>query len=739
MYAVFKPEIKMNKKFPHSHPNRIALCAALVCASMTAALAQTQATDTKTAAENLPKLSTILVTSPKPETDGTGSYTSPAVTVAGKAPLALKEIPNSVSVLTRQQMDDMNLVTTWDAFTQITGAQAIANDSLQGQYYARGNSLNVQFDGAPSLYPLNGNAQFDLAIYDRVEVQRGPAGVLQGSGNFSGTVNLVKKRPKTDFAASVLGTVGSWNNKRVEADITGSLNADKTIRGRFVASVVDKEWFVNRFTEKKNVVYGVVEADLTRATTVRASIAKQHDASPGYSGQPTYANGLLLPIDRSFNPNPAWNRSTWDITEFSADAEHQFDNQWVGKVRISRRDAGYYLKDGYLRSGIDPVAYTGSYTRREMDYTYISDDFDINATGPFKLFGRAHNLLVGANYSTYNSTGILVNRNQVSSLDVNNVLFADPPAVPEVTVPYRSGSENVTTQKGVYGQARISITDPLTVVVGGRFSDYSNESRNIAPAIPTAWTQGAKETGQFTPYAGVVYDLSKKVSLYASYADIFVPQTSKRVDGSILEPKVGKQWELGVKGEYYDGKLNTILAIFDIKDTNRAVGDLANPGFSLSMGEVESSGVEAEVSGSPLPGLNLTAGYTYLETDNTKHTTAATVGQPISYWYPTHTLKLWSSYKFHDGALNGLNLGFGVNGQSNTASGLSTATVVAREQGTYAVYAVQAGYKFSKNLSATFTVNNLFDKAYFTRVQGTNTYMNYGEPRNFTLAVRASF
>lgn len=83
------------------------------------------------------------------------------------------------------------------------------------------------------------------------------------------------------------------------------------------------------------------------------------------------------------------------------------------------------------------------------------------------------------------------------------------------------------------------------------------------------------------------------------------------------------------------------------------------------------------MSGSPLPGLNLTAGYTYLVTENTKNTSASSVGAPISYWYPLHTLKLWSNYKFGNGALAGFNFGFGVNGQSNTASGTSSATVVA--------------------------------------------------------------
>jgi outer-membrane receptor for ferric coprogen and ferric-rhodotorulic acid len=732
----------MNKKMLDAKPNRLASCATLLCASLASvsgAYAQTQTDQAQVSSVAPTEFSELVVTSPKPQTDGTGSYTSPAVTVSGKTPLALKEIPNSVSVLTRQQMDDMNLVTTWDAFTQITGVQAVANDSMQGQYYARGSSLNVQYDGVPSLYPLNGNQQFDLAIYDRVEVQRGPSGVLQGSGSFGGTVNLVKKRPTDTFAASVLTTVGSWNNKRVEADISGPLNEDKSVRGRFVASALDKEWFVNRYTDKKQLVYGVLEADLTRDTTARVSLARQHDASPGYSGLPTYTNGQLLSVDRSFNPSPAWNRSTWDITELSADLEHRFDNQWVGKARVSRREADYYLKDGYLRSGIDPVTNTGNYTRREMDYSYGSNDLDVNLSGPFSWLGRQHSLLLGANYSSYNSTGQLVNRNQDATLDVSNVLFTDPPAVPEAFVAYKSGSEDLTTQKGVYGQARLSVTDPLTLVLGGRFSDYSNKSRSVAPSVPTAWTQGAKESSQFTPYAGVVYDLNDKQSLYASYADIFVPQTVKKADGSVLDPRVGKQLELGVKGEYFDGKLNTLLAVFDIKEVNRSYSDPANPGFYLPLGEVQSNGWEAEVSGSPLPGLNLSAGYTYLNTRQAVTSTAASVGQPISYWYPVHTLKLWSHYRFGAGALAGFHVGFGMNGQSKTASGTSTSTVAAREQGAYAVYAAQVGYQFSKKLSATFTVNNLFDKTYFTRVQGTNTYMSYGEPRNVMLAVRASF
>lgn len=675
------------------------------------------------------------------ETDGTRSYTSAALTVAGKIPLAPKEIPNSVSVLTRQQMDDQNMVTTWDALSQVTGIQAISNDGLQAQYYARGNSLNVQYDGAPSLFPLNGNQQFDLAIYDRIEVQRGPAGLLQGSGSFSGTVNMVKKRPKDSFAASVLGSIGSWNNKRIEADVTGPLNEEKTVRARFVMSAVDKDWFVNRFTDQKWLAYGVLEVDLAPSTTVRISATGQHDASPGYSGLPTYTNGKLLNVDRSFNPNPSWNKMSWDMEELGAEIEHRFDNQWIGKARINRREAQQHFKDAYLTTGIDPITNTGNYTRREFDYDYTSDDLDAYVSGPFDFLGRTHNLLLGANYSWYRSAGKGVNRNQAGMaavLDVNNVALNDPPAVPEITVPYKTGSESVTWQQGLYGQVRFSVTDPLTLVLGGRSSDYYSESRSVTPAVQTAWSPGAQIKNQITPYAGVVYDLTKKVSLYGSYADIFVPQTNLMANGTVLKPRVGQQYEIGTKGEFYEGKLNTSFAVFNIKDTNRAFADPANPGFYLPMGEVESKGWETEIAGSPGRGWDLSAGYTNLITRNTVNSTATTVGTPISYWYPRHNLKLWSNYRFHDGQLDGFNVGLGMNGLSQFASGTSTPTVVAREQAGYAVFTAQIGYKFNKTLSASLTANNLFDRTYFTRVQGTNTYMSYGEPRNFMLTVRAS-
>ncbi len=669
------------------------------------------------------------------------SYKPNEVTVAGKLPQRPREIPHSVSVLTRAQMDDQNMVTMWDAMTQMTGTQAIWNDTDQGQFHARGGAMNVQYDGVPTGYPLSGNQQFDLAMYERIEVQRGPAGVLNGSGAFSGTVNMVRKLPKKQFEGYLQGSIGSWDNKRLEADLTGPLTKDGQIRGRVVASGTNKDWFVDRLHNEKWLAYGIIEADLLPSTTLSLSVAaQQSDTDVGYSGLPTYTNGRLIDIPRSFNPYPDWNRSTWQHEEIVGELEHRFAEGWRAKVRASNRESSLFFKDGYLTTGINPVTMTGDYLRRKADWDYTARDFDANVGGPFELFGRTHNLVLGANYSSYFSQGKSVTSTHIPSLRVNGVRLNDPPNVPDFDADYRTGSENETVQRGIYGQLRMKVVDPLTVVLGGRYSYYDNKSRTVAPAaVPTAWAQGAKEKHVFTPSAGIVFDATKNISLYASYADIFVPQTQKKVDGSVLDPRVGKQYEVGAKGEFFDGNLIVSLANFQIKDTNRSFADPANPGFFLAMGEVESKGWDLEVTGKPLANWDLTAGYTNLKTEQTKTSNAASVGAPISYWYPRHQLKLWSNYRFTSEPLQGFNFGLGMTGMSKTASGTSTATVQAREQRGYAVVNALLGYRIDKTYSVNLSVNNLFDRTYFTRVQGTNTYMSYGEPRNWLLSVKANF
>lgn len=241
------------------------------------------------------------------------------------------------------------------------------------------------------------------------------------------------------------------------------------------------------------------------------------------------------------------------------------------------------------------------------------------------------------------------------------MLFSQGADLAEPSITYTRGSENETVQYGLYSQVRFSLADPLTLVLGGRTTTFTNKYHNVAPATPEAWRAGAKATDHFTPYAGLLFDLTKQITLYGSYADIFVPQTQQKTGGGVLDPRIGKQYEIGSKGEFFDGKLAASLARFNIRDKNRAYQDPADASgiYYLSAGEVESKGWELEISGKPLRGLDLVAGYTYLETRYLKDKTAE--GKTYSIATPKEQLKFWGNYRFAaDSSLSGFSLGLGM-------------------------------------------------------------------------------
>lgn len=681
------------------------------------------------------------------DTEGTNTYGSGAVTIGGKEPVSRRELPQSVSVVTRKQIEDRNANTIWDALNYVPGVSVVHNSPSQQQFHARGYALNVANDGIPSYDGLSGYQQFDLAIYDRVEVLRGPAGLFQGSGNPSGIVNMVKKKPRDEAGYAWAVSYGSWNNKWAELDLTTPLNASKTLRARGVLAGRDTEFFFDRFDENKWVGYGVVEYDITRNTLLTLSAARQKYDGPGWQGLPAYTDGRFLDVPRSTNNYPDWSKNDWVTRDYTASIEHKFANDWKLKAAVSRRDQSFHFNDAYPTTGVNPATLTANYAWRDAYYDYSRDAADIYLNAPVHAFGLKHNFLIGYNYDRLETendrTGnitILGNDNK----PINVPILNPNPALPHPNLPLLLGGVNVTEQSGFYGQARIKLFEPLTLIGGARITDFDAKSNTrsrgnaSAPWTQTAWSQGAHTENEFTPYGAVILDLTKEVSVYGSYADIFIPQTNPVYPSGTLPPRVGAQKEVGIKGEFFDKKLQTSLAYFDIHDTGRPLLDTANsaPGvnFYLALGEVQSTGIEAEVSGRILPGLDIVAGYTYLKTEYLKD--ATNQGLVISGWYPEHSFKLWAKYDFQDPAFDRWSVGVGVLAQSETADSIKDAK---RIQPAYAVVNTLIGYELDKNLLATFAANNVFDESYYVRLGGLNTYNTYGEPRNYMLTLRKSF
>jgi outer membrane receptor for ferric coprogen and ferric-rhodotorulic acid len=700
----------------------------------------TQTSSTSTAPEPsvAPAAKTVRDTSA--DTEGSNSYTSGSVSVAGKQPLTRREVPQSVSVVTRKQIEDQNMNTVWDALNYVPGVTVVANDPSQQQFHSRGYALNVANDGVPAFSGLSGYQQFDLAIYDRVEVLRGPAGLFVGSGNPSGVVNLVKKRPRAEADYAWAVSYGSWNNKWAELDLTTPLNESKTLRARGVLAGRDKEFFYDRFDEDKWLGYGVVEYDITRNTLLTLSAAKQDYDGPSYTGLPAYTTGDFLDAPRSTNVYPDWNTLKWDTREYTAALEHKFENDWRFKAALTRRDQSFLFNDAYPTTGVNPATDTASYAQRIAFYDYQRDAADIYLDAPIHAFGLKHNFLIGYNYDRFESSN-----ERSATYAVNNVPIFNPnPSLPYPTLPLTLGGVSVTEQSGFYGQARIKLFEPLTLIGGARITDYDAKSNTKTRAVgatswtQNAWTQGAEAENEITPYGAVILDLTKEISVYGSYTDIFIPQTQAVWPDGTLPPRVGDQKEVGIKGAFFDNTLNASLAYFDIRDTGRAFIDDAHSGggltYYLALGEVQSTGIEAEVSGQVLPGLQIAAGYTYLQTEYLKDRTNQ--GLAISGWYPEHSFKLWAKYDFQDPAWERWSIGAGVLAQSETANAITNAQ---RIQPAYAVVNTLIGYELDKNLLVTFAVNNVFDESYYVRLGGLNTYNTYGEPRNFMLTLRKSF
>lgn len=670
------------------------------------------------------------------------SYAPEKAAVAGKTPVQLIEIPQSVSVVTREQIEDRNLFTIGEAVQTVAGVTVMPFDGTNPDYRARGFVLDYAYDGVPSTFS-SGVPEFDLVIYERIEVQRGPTGLFRGSGSPGGTINLIRKRGLDRFAASTAFSAGSWNNYRGEFDIGGPVDAAGRLRLRAVGALHDRDFFQAKSHTRKLTAYTALDFDLTPTTTLGASLSYQDTkADTPMNGQPAYGlrvNGgtstrhpltdQFLDFPRDFQHLPGWNQFTETTTEYAGEIRQQV-GEWSVVVRALHRDIPRAWEDAFIRpgTGVDPVSLTAEYVNRRSRGTNGKTALDAYATGPFRLFGQEHELAVG--YSWDKRTTSFLSRTQTP---VGRYSIYQPDAVPLPAETFTSGSETDLQQSGVHAQLRLHPFKGLTIVAGGRISDYTNKSRNIPPSAPTSFVTGARERGQFTPSLGAVLHLTDNVTLYGSYSDIFNPQTALRADGSVLDPRVGQQYETGLKGRFLDGALNASAALFRSKDKNRALADTANPGFFVSAGVVKIEGFEFEVTGRPAAGLDLVASYTNVKTEF-ELGTAAQTGAVFDLNTPLHQYKFYARYE--PAALGGAFAAVSLNGQSGVVAG---GVAGVREQAPFAVAGAQIGWRLSEDLRAFVSVNNVLDKVYYQRVGSINTYNFYGEPRNVLLTLRASY
>ncbi|BDB20091.1 ferripyoverdine receptor [Pseudomonas sp. CYM-20-01] len=688
-------------------------------------------------------------------TEHTGAYTTGSMSTATRLNLSVKETPQSISVITRQQMDDFNLNTLTEVLRQTTGVNVQHNDSDRVSYSSRGYGINnFQIDGMLNTFGYM-KSDSDTIIYDRIEVVRGATGLTTGAGDPSATVNMVRKRPTAQWQAKTGVSGGSHDNYYSFVDVGGPLAYDGKLRGRTVLAYRDSKSFRDNYALQRAVGYGILEGDLSDDTVLAVGFDYQDKKVQGTSwGTVPYWNsqGGKAGLSRSTNMAAHW--SSWPLTDKTtfASLDHRLNGDWHLKAAYTHRQSDtdgkvYYGGAGFPnddRSGMTAWA-------SHMRGTSRMEAIDLNLAGSYALLGREHELMMGYGEATQRDVSPVMR----SSIPGGYYSIEDWKYMGGIgkfadTVTELKGEHSSKQQKAGYLATRLSLTERLHAVLGSRYGSWELES--AAPEY-TANDQllRANKTRQthndmWTPYAGLLYDITPEYTVYASYTDIFKPQSLKDVNEKYLEPVVGSNYEVGLKGSLLQERLNVAAAYFWSKQDNVAERDysvLPNPKtgeeYYKSGGKGNKvSGFELEVAGEVMPDWNLTAGYTYTHSLNGTHKRNNT-GQPLN------LLKVSSAYRL-PGAWRNLTVGGAVNWQSDIyefsnrptgardSKGNRITTRAKITQQAYSVVNLMSRYQFDEHVTASLNVNNLFDKKYYERV-GFYNGVYWGDPRSITLAL----
>ena len=688
-------------------------------------------------------------------TENRDSYTTSAMRTTTGLALSPKETPQSVSVITKTQINEQGITNLADALKTTTGVNVIRDAGIP-RFQSRGFYIDqIEEDGISSTVPgainnpmYDAQSMNDIAVYDHIEVVRGATGLTQANGEPGGTVNVVRKRLTGERIIQGEAQIDRFGKIRTTGDFSGRLNGEGTLRSRAVVALERDKNFKDRVKGGNATLYGVMDASVGDNTKITwGGLYQRKHTKPDDWGV-----ALNLPRDTYLGYN--WNKGIYDKANAFAEVEHYFNDNWryTGKLDYNyneniKKNSGIYNTStsyaGYTPGGALASGWLSRYDNDEKQLTFKN-----NLNGKFEIIGVPQEIFTEYTYTHTKNNGSRRQYNPGVSFDPMTFTgneIAEP--ADWYATPYQMYWETHskrTTHALLLGFRFNMLKEKLHIMAGTRWnhirSKYITDYFYTGGKIdndPDSVTD--RKTVRFNPYFAVTYDLTPNQSLYASYTSIFKPNSNQRKDKSYLDPVTGANYEIGWKGEWFDRKLNTSFVLFDIEQKNRAVQvwDTADQKWYWEpVGKVRSRGIEAEISGNLSEDWKLFAGYTfnrskYLEAES-KGTVPA--GTNFSLHTPKHMLRLHTSYNLpFDGKK--WTIGGGVTAQSKTAS------LYGVKRGGHAVFNANIDYQASKNLKLALISTNLFNRYYYENnkvsSKGANNY--YGQPRNVMFKVDYKF
>jgi len=645
--------------------------------------------------------------------------------------LPIKETPQSISVVTQEQMKAFGADSINAALRLATGIQVEEWETNRTNYLSRGFEIaNTQIDGVglPNGWGIVTGAMESFG-YEKIEVIRGANGLLTGVGNASGTINYVRKRP-TNAEQGQLGiSYGSWNTLRVEADYSTPFTQDGRWAGRVVLVHEKGDSYLRDFEQDRNFLYGVVDGQIGENGTLTLGYSwQQANSDHNMWGALTFVNadGTQAEWSRSASTTQDW--TYWDTNTQSGFAEytHQLGADWQLKASYNYRSIANddQLFFAYTVTGLNPQggdllgwAYKGNDDLR----AHLGD---VTLNGAFSLFGRAHEAMLGVSRAESDGT------DRYSPADFSEPAFGLLPnfpyagdAIPEPVWGARivSGTTDQRLDRA-YGATRLSLTPRLKAVLGFNYAEYHRDGVNSGLAFD-------QTESNLSPYAGLTFDFTDGVLGYLSYSDLYKPQDQTELGGGYLDPTKGVNYEVGVKAEWLDARLLTTLAWFYAEQEGLATYggyDFDSAQYWYYGIDVKSQGVEFEATGRLNAYTSVVLGATTLKMSGVD-------GDDTYPWVPRHTANLMLSAQLPQ--YPALSFGIGGRWQSKTWAPESYTGLITR-QSDYAVLNAFAAWDFTPNATLRANVANLTGEKYINSLYQIGYY---GAPTNVTVGLEWRF
>jgi iron complex outermembrane receptor protein len=580
------------------------------------------------------------------------------------------ETPQSISVVTRQQMDDQAVQSTRQALRYTPGVFSDPrplNGLSDTNMLVRGFTPDQYQDGLKLIIGNFGYTQIDPYLLDRIEVLRGPVSVLYGQGTPGGIVALTSKRPTDQPIHEVMAQAGTYNLFSAGFDIGAPLDEE----GKFLYRVTGIAKYAGSQVDFSNSRRFAVAPAFTwkpdAATSLTILGQLQTDNGPAFNGF-VPARGTVL-----FNPHgqiptnlyvgdPNLNDYSRTVAQVGYIFDHRFDDVWA--VRQNVRYQNLFASDNSLYAN-------GLQANQQILNRYAFSDIeslntitvDNQVTAKFATGPVSHSFLLGLDYQWNTNRQTAATNFGAPPLN----LFA-PVYWQSIIPPAFNPTSSYTSvrlrqdQVGVYAEDVLKFGG-LSLVLGGRQDWVSSTNDDYLRA-----TTGYKFDQAFTYRAAVDYLFDNGVAPYFSYTTSFAPTAGLDFSGNPFTPTTGQQYEIGIK--YRPTSFNGFFtaAAYNLTQQNVLTTDPLHPGFSVQTGEVRVRGVELEARTSLTDNIDLIGSYTYTDAQTTKSnavtaniwgTPIAQQGQPVN-GVPQQMASLWSTYKFTTGSATGLGLGGGV-------------------------------------------------------------------------------